>query len=445
MTMRARRNAVTRIWLLCTAVSLLPLLPAARGQAPAGRPIEGLTLTVGLSAEAQRDFQKQLKDEDGDSFPVIDYVADRDKEGLRIQPRLLIPEAGERKSAGASKNRDYLALVEKGGPIEPITFSPEFSVGFPSLDVKLVNNSAKAVFFSEMLVQVESSQPDTTPLPLIFSGYDQVLFFRLVNEGWGPIESCTVKFHLVPKGKGKSAAPAQAPKTPAFEKTFGRFTEDLDVDVGDAAISAGIPAKHVEKARQYVVQEKKKLQLSLSGNEDSVEHRQLEAANTKLYTELTAAGSKKLGPFTDGVGRVIGSLTYTWNDAAGKAQTKTLGFQADVLLVPPDGLGAPGPVTGRYETMLRTEGENYTLAVPISQPVRKGDVDHFLLRLGLPASSRHRLRVRLRATDGSYVESGPIALAGLLPRHAAADLQKGPGDEEEAPDAASPPPAERKQ
>ncbi len=428
MTTLPRRRFRAHFWFTTAATALWLLLPAARetaraqqppAPADAGRPIEGLALTVGLSAEAQKSFRKELADEGADAFPIVDYTLERDKETARITPRLLTPAAGNKKSV------DYLTLLEKGGPIEPIIYSPEYSVSFPNLDLKVVNNGAKTVFFSEIQVQVQSSQPDPTPLVLIFSGYSQTLFFQLMNEGWMPIESCTVKYNLFPK---KAKPPAG--DTFAFEKTLGRFTESVDVDIGDAAIKSGVSPKYVEKVRQYLAVQAKQNQLmevKLPNNADPTETpeylKTMEVVN-KLYTELTTTGKKQIGPFTGGEGRVAGVLTYAWKDAAGQDQSKTVRFQADVLILPPEGLGAAGPVTGRYETMLRTQGDNYTLRVPVSQPVRKGEVDRFLLRLGLPASSRHQFRVRLRSTDGGFVESGPISLAGLLPRNAAAELQR---------------------
>lgn len=73
--------------------------------------------------------------------------------------------------------------------------------------------------------------------------------------------------------------------------------------------------------------------------------------------------------------------------------------------------------------MLRREGANYVLPVKISQSVKKGEANRFLLRLGVPCTLQHRFRVKLRTAAGDEIESGAINFDALLPRTKLAELQ----------------------
>jgi hypothetical protein len=127
-------------------------------------------------------------------------------------------------------------------------------------------------------------------------------------------------------------------------------------------------------------------------------------------------------PF-DGVAHLAGLLSYSWRDQAGAIKEHSVRFRVVVQLVYLSS-GGPGPVTGRYETMLRPSGHNYLLRLPISQRVDPRTTTRFLVRLGLPRTSQHHFNLQLRTTRGETVESEPIVLDGLLPPAAAEQLKE---------------------
>ncbi len=114
---------------------------------------------------------------------------------------------------------DYLKLIERGGPIGIIGPALDFCVDFPALEVIVENNGVKTVFFDEAQVLVERSQPDFTPLPVLLSDYDQTGFFKIANEGFAAIDSCTVRYSISPQ---KWTA---LPSTFDHIQTLGRFSE----------------------------------------------------------------------------------------------------------------------------------------------------------------------------------------------------------------------------
>jgi hypothetical protein len=117
---------------------------------------------------------------------------------------------------------DYLTALSHGGSLET-EFVPGFNVNFPAFDLKVVNNTKQTLFFSETLIDVVSSKLD--PTPLLFVAVADPLHFSFFNDGWAPIETCSVRFSI------KDSPWKKRPETYAFERNFGRFAETLDVDV----------------------------------------------------------------------------------------------------------------------------------------------------------------------------------------------------------------------
>ncbi len=356
------------------------------------------------------------------AFPKIGYRGETADGVLNIFPKLTHGE----------KEKDYMAELKAGGPIGPVTFGgPEYDVFFPAIDLRVVNNSKAAMHISRVDLKIAESKPDPEPLPQIFGGYDEVQRVVLFNEGWGKIESAVFEFDLVskePKGKPTGELP--------FKRTLQRITKSADLSLHEELEKKGVSAELVVAAKEYRETELKTRALEeattdFEALEKNAEYTGLQENHGKLSEKIYAMAEKGCGPFWKGKDEsglpnitcwMHGWMTVTWLDGT-ETKSMKLAVICPVLVIPPDGLGAPGPVSGKYEVMLLREGKDYTLQVPVSHIVKPGGITRFNVTLGLPETSRHEFSISLITTDGKSIDGGKVKLAGLFPRAAESALK----------------------
>lgn len=389
------------------AICLLALALESHGN-PAG---VGVTLKVS-DAKPVLNTGEVEEGEPVDVFPRIGYSGESKDGTLWISPRLSFGE----------KRADYLKALGSGDLIEPIqNGGTDYDVFFPSIDVRVVNNGKSALHLSRADIRVAESQPDLTPLPMIFGGYDEVQHIKLVNEGWGRIEKAEFEFDLLdkrPKGPPKGDLP--------FKRVLNRVTENAELGLSDELAKKGVSPEVIAMAKIYQENERAMYDAALAEKDTT----SLEEENLKLHAKFRTMGPA-CGPFWKGKDEygdpstacwLHGWLTVSWLVGS---ETKTMRFPiaTDVLVIPPDGLGAGEPVTGRYEAMLQKDGKDYALQVPVSQVVKPGGVSRFTITLGVPQTSRHEFAVQLVGTDGSVIDGGKVSLHGFLPRGAVSALE----------------------
>jgi hypothetical protein len=110
------------------------------------------------------------------------------------------------KQSAISPDVGYLTLVRNGGPTEPIGFTwTPFKWDFPSLDIKVVNNTDKTILIDGALIEVERSQLEPEPILLIKPDTyrSNSLHFPIFNEGWSAANEVKIAFNLDPL-KGSS-------------------------------------------------------------------------------------------------------------------------------------------------------------------------------------------------------------------------------------------------
>ncbi|HLL04571.1 MAG TPA: hypothetical protein VK539_28565 [Myxococcaceae bacterium] len=122
---------------------------------------------------------------------------------------------------------------------------------------------------------------------------------------------------------------------------------------------------------------------------------------------------------------VQGVLQY--RDEVGQAHRYR--FKTEVFLRVPD-VGAARPPSYSYDVFLRAGKSGYVERRAISQEIKPGQVDHFLLRIATDRSCAFSLRIDINDSGGKSLWQGDIDLAAFVPRSGAAlalsDLERRP-------------------
>lgn len=369
-----------------TSVALLII---AGGLWPAGAAVEGVAITIGISVEAKKQFAAQVNKNMSEILPTVDYFARRGTSLLEIFPRLMLSQRQ------GQQRYDYFEALANEKPLQ--SGIQEYNVSFPALDIRIVNNSAKPLLLTRATLVVSNSFVDTTPL-LFLEAAPDMFEFGIDNEGWGPVEQCRIQFNL------DSIKQNRVPELFTFDRTFGRFESHLAVRLDEELQRSGIPKQYVTALRDVV-----KIKEWYSDEKQTERVRRLKATLPGAFRE-------------EEVARLSGVITYSWRNAKGQIEQRRNPLFCDIDLVPPE-RGAPFALTGKYEAMLRGQGNHYDVTVPISQTVPKGGVTRFALRIGAPSSSNHRLTLKLQSTGGETLESEPISLSALVPRASAVEAR----------------------
>jgi len=272
---------------------------------------------------------------------------------------------------------DYLSALYKGGPISGMEYwYTPFSWEFPELDIKIVNNRAKTMFFTNAKFRIVESKVNPQPILVIERNLYNLLHFRLVNEGWGHIRDCIVKFNIKD-----------------LEESFS-FTDPLPFIISKDGIDSEYNIDITNALGQLGVK-----------------------FRDPAHTNINYGSSEPVidsGPF----GRVVqvyGTIRFKFDTVAEKDREVTVKFSTHVSLFYP-GPGAPAPPTYLYEVMFRLDESNYELDVPISQVLKSGEADRFKLKIGAPKSSVHQFQLTLMYGSGQAITSPMVNLSLLLPR-----------------------------
>lgn len=327
--------------------------------APAPTPED--TGTVSLDIGVLSPGESPIKDYfQGTPPAVIRYTLERVGDGtLRI-----------------SAVSDYLDTLRTGAPVRALRAryggASHFVVSTDVLlDLKMVNNTAKTIFLTEAVLEIERSTVDVSPLLVLDADPGLVRALRVVNEGWSALESATLRCHLARVG------------TVAFfdnypiTRELGALDRKLDVPLESAI-----------------------------------------AAVRELDGQAKAA--------------CFGEIHYRWHDADGKRTEGSLRFQTEVPLVaapatnPASGrrssaatrsaAASPPPATPAAAVTLRESGDNYEVRAELSQYLKAGEPDRFQIALSAPRTSSHRFRLKLIYGETGVIRSGPIQLDYFRPR-----------------------------
>ncbi|MFJ3905765.1 hypothetical protein [Streptomyces sp. NPDC090025] len=283
---------------------------------------------------------------------------------------------------------DYLDRLRAGGPLEGAPGSHRW----PVLDVKVVNNTAEAVLLHEAVLHVSSSEPDLRAVPIVLG---RSMAVALQNDGWGQLDDCTLTFtlHASPE---PSARPVGGPfvlrsaDLVQGEGPGGRPEEQWPM--ADALRACGADPVAVRSA---------------------VGQARYPAPNRAL---LDAA----LGPFAwRGEAFLVGRLEYTHPGPDG-APVRAANPVRGCLGLTDDGrprIGGYLPPAHRYSTVLPATGRDYRVAVPLSQFIRSGEADRFLVAIASDRSAFHDFSLTVGYNEQQEVVAAErVRLELFLPR-----------------------------
>jgi len=239
------------------------------------------------------------------------------------------------------------------------------------------------------------------------------LHVRVLNEGWGPAVGLKACFHLTPTDAANSAKPRYDEPYP-HELAIGDLEDRANVDISLALVQAGADLAGLAGLGTM---SRRVGNVSTFVNDQGVER-------TFDSAQLAAARRQFFGPFAAGAALMSGEFCYTAHTVDGSDQERRLKFWTVVWLYNENRLGAPRPPSYEYATKFRVDGANYQRQVSISQEVKAGDTDRFLVKIGFDKSSRHRLRAKMLFNDSRELLSPPIELRGFVPRSGIAYLRE---------------------
>ena len=312
---------------------------------------------------------------------------------------------------------------KRAKPVGILGAGPYFALPKIGIDIKVVNNSKKAIFLSDMNVEISSSRPDNQPLMAFTHNIGVTDEIEFTNDGWGDPKSLqlfarlkadsTKQFQELPRG-------ALHPEWADHKMSTYRF------DITPLLAPHGIP---VDTIKRLLSQENlyysnlwadvqipcvRGIGLLKYFPGDEID----EAGHSKPKRSPTDYSDEELSDIPyNCIVEVEGYLAVTWTDEKQMARSSRTFFETEVYVTPAEGLGAPGfGPTGTYDLALRAKGKNYSVSKPISQPIEAGKFDRFIIWLGAPQSSDHEFLIRIRSNNGKDLLSPKIRLSYLMPR-----------------------------
>ena len=253
----------------------------------------------------------------------------------------------------------FLELYVQGGPVRD---SPDPVWQFPLLSLKIVNNTPATLLLSELAVKVKASELNTEPiLRPVYTATGSVIF---VNEGWGK---------------------AVAPKAHFALGTKQQCIDDIDWSTVKLPYEAKMPTADER--------------LEIPGSELLGPDKYW-----KITTRLAKSDQEGSGDYC-----TYGVLSYK----TPSGDSRELKFQARGNI---GGLGGGAVAQYFYELWLPAGKAGYINYLPLSQSLKPGESDHFVVRVGTDKSARFDLEFSLRDTGGAVIPVQIVDLEIFVPR-----------------------------
>lgn len=284
----------------------------------------------------------------------------------------------------------YLNRFKNGGPIRPLSVT-RFKWNFPTLDVKLVNNSSKTIYLTDAVFNVRQSRLDPAPLLVVHRNRLRANAWRvpLYNYGSGIASNLRMRFHLTPLFESPPSPNYSAPF--AHEVHVGDVERRAIMSLAPAFIKMGVDVESLKALPRY--------------------------GRHQMSTEEFEAHRRQfLGPFTSGRASLSGELVFTSKTLSGKTKKWRVQFSAIVQLFNRKAKKKVRLPTREYDVKLDSENVNYLRRVPISHVLEPGESDRFTLMIAVDRSSYHSFVLELMTSENEVFDSFPVRLHAVIPR-----------------------------
>jgi hypothetical protein len=306
----------------------------------------------------------------------------------------------------------YLTAIHNGGPIHTLNSAdPWYDVfHFPTFDVKLVNNTDKTVFFHEAEFRVATSKPDYSAVPAVLGPLGS-LYVRLANLGWGEMKNARLRFALtaVPEDQ-LDEAPLRLPEHLPHSIELGTFDSSKVFTLLPFFQIEGIDTNRVADlldtewdSDELIVKLRREFEFCYEAAAPEEEDRYVHA-NELPRADYESFLQKAAGRFYKSYPCMAGVLEYDETSREGSLMHRRVSVFA-ILDFRRYGFGAGAPPSNEYHVKLAVEQDDYVRKLQISQALKAGDVDRFLIQVAADRSSIHDLTFALRFNNDEVVEA----------------------------------------
>ncbi|MBV8104745.1 MAG: hypothetical protein JO223_08990 [Hyphomicrobiales bacterium] len=301
----------------------------------------------------------------------------------------------------------YAEQMDAGGPIGPLRYISSkwcpFWWDFPTLDFKILNNSQKTLFLTEVILDIDESRPDLRPLFAIKRDIQQSCAgdLLLVNEGWCDLLDINISFNLLP---GEIPEPAVPEPPYRHSIDLPLLPDHAEIDVTQAFEREGVNITGLILISNGRWKDNETIVIpTAEGLDEKISLVQFEERK-KLY----------LAAFNDHVGTLVGEIGFTAaNDPNTRRKVK---FHDVVYLANANRRGLPRPPTATYGTIFETAATSYQRRVQISHEIRAGETDRFTVKIAVRQSSIHNFSAKIRDIAGVELKLPLIQMGCFVPR-----------------------------
>jgi hypothetical protein len=286
---------------------------------------------------------------------IADYSYSRSRNKLLISPRSLLLE-----EMGKGMIPTIGLHNECGIPI---------GVQFPVLAIKLVNNSPETVVLSEISLKVRTSDRDLAPLLAIDSSKANG-DIEIYNEGWSDILEPNITLHIE--------------NSKSLSYSLSKIKEGLSIDLRPRHVREVLSA--IRPSRRFLPV----VSLSEFAGGDPIEIAEYPLQVRGDLSLKTENGRSHHYRFATIVQRSLSGVACS-------------------PLLP----------TFKYNVFLTAGKTGYTESCAISQVIKPGEADHFLLRIASDRSARFELTMNIRDVKKRSLWHGDVDMKLFVPRYSA--------------------------
>jgi hypothetical protein len=357
-----------------------------------------------------------------------------DRSGGSLADRALLARYGNRTSVNYNYEQSpsgivvrpslpYLDAQRAGEVVEGFRWTWEpFSWNFPILSVRISNNTSRTILISQAVFNVSDSRMDNRPVFAVAGEtYNGDVF--IVNEGWGAARDGRVAYSI----QRRSSCQAWQETRP-FTTVLGNIADSARFNITNSVSPSMMD--EITQCSPYIDS------LCLAGT--CVTSRELQ--NVTCLDRTKNEICEHLSHIPDGLIQrtlrdtrnrtrvdeqprfirtcrrepvcVQGELTFVQEGALASA----LRFSTIVSLDRPLPQ-APRPPSYTYGVFLEAGRRGYISRLPLSQEIKPGETDQFLIRVGTNRSADFKFRMEIQDASGRSIWGNVFDMQIFVPRN----------------------------